>query len=129
MEIRKLLKHHHINFTAQKSFPWLVGIGKMRLDFYLPDYNIAIECQGEQHFEALEFFGGEKSYEETIRRDKTKGDLCKEHGITILYYSDLGIDYPYEVFENKNALIRKIQEIGPADKPIWMPEPEFPFGE
>ena len=129
LDIRKLLKYHRIKFTSQKSFPWLVDTGRLRLDFYLQDYNIAIECQGEQHFEALEFFGGEKSYEETTRRDKIKSDLCKEHGITILYYSDLGIDYPYEVFENKNALIRKIQEIGPADKPMWIPEPELPFGD
>ena len=35
--------------------------------------------------------------------------LCKENGIKLLYYSNLGISYPYEVFENKNILLKEIR--------------------
>jgi hypothetical protein len=33
---------------------------KAPFDFYLPDYNLLIEFQGRQHYEAVEKFGGEK---------------------------------------------------------------------
>ena len=37
------------------------GKGQQSLDFYLIDYNIAVECQGEQHFKPIDFAGkGEK---------------------------------------------------------------------
>lgn len=40
----------NIKYERYKKFSWLK---KQNLDFYLPDYNIAIECQGIQHFEPL----------------------------------------------------------------------------
>ena len=52
-ETREFLTKQNINFEFQKHFDWL---GRQSLDFYLPDYNIAIECQGSQHFEPNEFF-------------------------------------------------------------------------
>ena len=50
-------------------FPWL---NRQRLDFFLPDYNIAIEYQGEQHFKPIKYFGGEKRFIDRIERDKKK---------------------------------------------------------
>ena len=47
----------------------------MTLDFYLPDYDIAIECQGRQHFIPVDAFGGEMGFEDTVIRDKTKKRL------------------------------------------------------
>lgn len=38
----KILKKYNIIFEYQKRFKWLK---QQSLDFYLPDYNIAIECQ------------------------------------------------------------------------------------
>ena len=49
----------------------------MSLDFYLPEYNIAIECQGIQHFKRIEYFGGEKSFKEQKNRDTIKKELCE----------------------------------------------------
>ena len=46
-DTRNILIENNIYFESQKKFPWL---GRQSLDFYLPDYNIAIECQGIQHF-------------------------------------------------------------------------------
>ena len=37
------LNKKHIIFEKQKRFNWL---GRQSLDFYLPKYNIGIECQG-----------------------------------------------------------------------------------
>ena len=76
------LKNEEIIFEQQKKFNWL---GLMRLDFYLPEYNIAIECQGIQHYQPIEFFGGKKAYNDLIRRDKIKKQLCEEHNIKMIY--------------------------------------------
>lgn len=86
-EVEKLLKDNHIRYEPQKRFEWL---GKQSLDFYLPDYNIAIECQGEQHFNDVLFFNN-ISLEQRIELDERKFELCKEHNIDILYFTNIKI--------------------------------------
>ena len=82
----------------------------MFLDFYLPKYNIGIECQGKQHFECIEYFGGEEGFKKLKERDKLKYDLCKEHNIEILYYTDVKLEeYPYDVITDLDELIKKIK--------------------
>ena len=49
----------------------------LKLDFYLPEYNIAIECQGEQHFVPVPFGKmsedkAKKQFEKNIIRDEFK---------------------------------------------------------
>lgn len=36
-------------------------------------------------------------------------DFCDENDIKLLYYSNLGIEYPYKIFENKELLIKEIR--------------------
>ena len=104
-EIRNILQENKINFVEQKKFDWL---RRQSLDFYLPDYNIAIECQGKQHFEVVDYFGGEESLTEVNKRDQNKKQLCEKHNIKILYYANYDYDFPYEVFTDKNKLINEI---------------------
>ena len=88
-QVRVLLKEGNISFESQKRFPWLkTDKGSMSLDFYLKDHNIAIECQGMQHFKPLEHFGGEEALKIQKERDRLKNALCEEHGITIMYLVD-----------------------------------------
>lgn len=101
-EVYNLLKDNNIDFRYDvRNFDFLNGL---TLDFYLPDYNIAIECQGIQHFEDSRMLKCDKVKE----RDKEKKKLCEEKNIKMLYYSDLKIDFPYEVINNKNELLNKI---------------------
>lgn len=84
----------------------------MTLDFYLPDYDIGIECQGRQHFIPADAFGGKMGFEDTVTRDKTKKRLCEENGIKLLYFTELK---KYDTFmgeklvKTNNDLIRIIQ--------------------
>lgn len=93
--MRGLLKHD-IKFETQKRFDWL---GKQSLDFYLSDYNIAIECQGEQHFHQVYFNGKTDNIEERNlfesikKRDEIKFSLCKMNNINIIYFIDNKIPY------------------------------------
>lgn len=79
------LDEHSITYDYQKRFDWL---GLQSLDFYLPDYNVGIECQGIQHFKPIERFGGENSFIECQKRDKKKKKLCEKHGVKLLYYGN-----------------------------------------
>ena len=113
-DIRNLLLNNNINFEEQKTFAWLKYYKNLRLDFYLPDYNVAIECQGIQHFQPVDFYNnGKKStttdYTLTVKRDKIKKRLCEEHNIKIFYYSNVDIVYPYNVYNNKKLLLNEIK--------------------
>ena len=83
--VMNYLDEHGIAYDYQKRFNWL---GIQSLDFYLPDYNMGIECQGRQHFEAVEHFGGEDGFKNTLERDKRKKALCEKHGVKLLYFGN-----------------------------------------
>lgn len=109
-EIAKLLDSENIIYEYRKrDFDWLC---RMELDFYIPNLNVAIECQGLQHFQPVDF--GDKNinikeaFESTIYRDNKKKQLCDEHNIKLLYFSKLGINYPYQVYEDKQELLKEI---------------------
>lgn len=85
IEVENALKELRISYESQKR------LDNQFLDFYLPEYNIAIECQGKQHFSGKDFFGVDKNDREThflinIQRDIRKHNKCKEKGIKLLYY-------------------------------------------
>ncbi len=107
-EVNILLTENNIQFETQKKFKWL---GKQSLDFFLTDYNIAIECQGRQHF--IYDSNGWNTIEhlnKTQILDNKKKKLCLEHNINLLYYSNLNIEYPYSVIEGKDNLLNEIKK-------------------
>ncbi len=61
-------------------------------DFYIPKYNLCIEFDGEQHFRPIEYFGGQKSFENQKRRDYIKDMYCLDNKITLLRISYLEYD-------------------------------------
>ena len=81
------LENNKINYIYRyKGFNWLRRkTCPMELDFYLPAYSIAIECQGIQHSESRVFFGGEKEFEEIQKRDTLKRLHCEQNGIKLYY--------------------------------------------
>lgn len=90
IEMSQLLKKYNVNFEKEKRFSWLKDKGDMRIDFYLPDYNIGIECQGVQHYRPTVFGGSDDKYylfKEQIRRDKLKKELCNKNNIKIMYFT------------------------------------------
>ena len=106
--VRYFLKRHHIEYQREKQFDWLKRGRSMPLDFYLPQYNVGIECQGYQHFRSHIFFGGDEGLKDIQERDLLKKRLCDENGVRLLYYSDLQMDYPYEVIEDFVSLYKAI---------------------
>lgn len=92
-ELKLFLKDKNFLTEQEKHLKWL---GLMSLDFYIPQYNIAIECQGAQHLEENHFM---ESFETILARDIKKFNLCKENGIQLLYYTNIKFDKSNPCFE------------------------------
>ena len=87
--VRVALNELDVEYKPEQRFPeWLIYKQPMWLDFYIPKANLAIEVQGGQHFYYC------SKYQKTINdfkilqeKDKLKYDLCKEHGIEVIYFA------------------------------------------
>lgn len=65
--------------------------GQLSYDIYLSKYKIAIEYQGKQHFEPIDFFGGEEAFKDLQRRDNLKKQLSVQNDVSLIEitYKDL----------------------------------------
>jgi hypothetical protein len=76
-KVRVLLEDNNIEYIPQKSLRDLtnemMGGQPQKIDFFLPHYNLCIECQGEQHFFPVTF--GKISNEKAIERHKRNLEL------------------------------------------------------
>ena len=84
------LRDNNVAFERQKKFEWL---GRQSIDFYLPKYKIAIECQGIQHFKPTDFGGkgdefAKKEFLNRIKRDEIKRNKIIENKIKLVYITD-----------------------------------------
>lgn len=98
--VELFLQNNNISFEKQKKFDWL---GRQSLDFYLPDYNIGVECQGEQHFKPIKYFGNVDRYIDTINRDLKKKKKCNEN-IKIVYI----LDIKFKNYMYSNEILKEI---------------------
>ena len=83
----EILKEHNIEFYSEYRFTDCRNHYPLPFDFYLPKYNICIECQGQQHYEPYDRFGGLEGFERRKQNDKIKREYCENHGIFLLEIS------------------------------------------
>lgn len=108
LRLKKLLEKHFDNVVYQKKFEWL---GKMSLDFYLPNYDIAIEYQGRQHFSDKTRF----NHKDTLERDLHKLSICNENGVRIMYFTyefdKIPKDFKYyKIYTDEDTFIKAITD-------------------
>lgn len=70
------------------------------VDFYVIQYNLFIEYNGQQHYEPVNAFGGEKSFYKQQERDIALRQYCKEHNINLLEIS-------YKEYNNIDDILKK----------------------
>ena len=106
-KIARYLLNNNIRFTQRKSYDDLRGVGggKLSYDFYLPDFNLLIEYQGEQHEHPINIFGGDEQFQVQQEHDLRKMKYAEEHDIELLeiwYY-----DFPNleKILDNKLLLV------------------------
>ena len=83
-------------------------LGLQSVDVYLSSEKIAIEYQGQQHFEAVELFGGEEGLAATQARDARKKALLEVNGIRLIEWR---YDLPI-TGENVDAMFLKVRDDG-----------------
>lgn len=101
--IREILINNGIEFTSQYKFNECKNKLPLPFDFYLPELNICIEYNGIQHYEPVEYFGGDKAFEYRKKNDKIKADYCNNNGIELLI-----ISYNDNVEDKLNELLNNL---------------------
>lgn len=96
--IKLFLDNHNIHYTYQKRFDGCFDQYLLPFDFYLPDKNLVIEFDGEQHFMPVDFANkglvwAKEIFQKIAHHDNIKNNYCFENGIKILRI-------PYFNFDN-----------------------------
>ena len=108
---RKLEKEFPTTKVIQHGHPsWL---GRQHFDIWIPNWKIAVEYHGKQHFEPVDFFGGEEVFKKTVERDKRKINLAKKHGVKLFVIAenddqDTLIQNIYSLLKKRNIFPPKI---------------------
>ena len=102
-KIRVFLDNNDIEYIQEKSLRDLTGkilegSGQpQRIDFFLPKYNVCIECQGIQHFSPIKFGrkmiaeAAEENYRKCVIRDKFKYESLVDGNYDIIYFTKKSI--------------------------------------
>jgi hypothetical protein len=85
--VRDFLNDNNINHEIQKMFQGCRHKTSLKFDFYLPEYNLCIEYNGEQHYKPVKYFGGNNKFYLCKKRDEIKESYCKENNINLLVIS------------------------------------------
>ena len=103
--IEQYLINNNIEFQGQKVFKDCKYKNCLRFDFYLPYYNLCIEYDGEGHYQAIDYFGGEQQLKNNQIRDEIKNQYCKDNNINLLRI-------PYWEFDNiENIICQEIEKL------------------
>lgn len=98
--IMSYLDDNNILYIIQYKFEDCKFKRVLPFDFYLPDYNICIEYDGELHYKIKKNRGGFDGFVNGIIRDTIKNEYCKNNNIKL-------IRIPYWKFDE----IEKILEL------------------
>lgn len=83
-------------------------IGRQHFDIYFPELNIAIEYQGQQHYQPIDYFGGVEAFKKNQERDENKRKLCLENNCILIYveenyvFEELVLQIENNIKQNKN---------------------------
>jgi hypothetical protein len=83
MELYNLVKQLYPDATHHISPSWL---RPQHLDVFVPSKNMAFEYQGQQHFEPIDFFGGDEAHKRLQELDARKAKKCKSNKVILIYW-------------------------------------------
>lgn len=83
-----------------------VWLEKQHYDIWLPEWKIAVEFHGPQHFEPIAIWGGEVALKDTKIRDQRKISLSIENGVELIITSNQEFGDPIaqikQIIKNKS---------------------------
>ena len=101
IRIEKWLKLHKIKFIYEHTFSRCKDKQRLSFDFFLPNFNMCIEFDGEQHFYPSGFGSSsdnKKIFKRIKKHDNIKNKFCENNGIKILRIS-------YKDFDKIDAIL------------------------
>ena len=98
--IINFLDSKKIKYIHQKTFKNCKDINVLPFDFYLPQFNLCIEFDGQQHFRKEGYFGGINGYNDRVKKDKIKNEYCRANKIHLLR-----IKYTENIIEKINEYL------------------------
>lgn len=106
-----MLDERNVNYEYDQPKSWLKYKGLQRLDFYLPEYNAAIEYQGEEHHVPIDFAGkgkewAENQFQSLQKRDNNKRILCEKYGIRLYY-----IEYTDDIEKRLDEILFELNNV------------------
>lgn len=109
-KIRTFLTKNKIQFVCEKQFKNLRYKRPLKIDFYLPEYNLSIEADGQQHFYENSY--DNSSLTDNIIRDRIKNEWHLKNKVSMLRFNfkhrlDV-IDILTEIFLDDNPDMEKL---------------------
>lgn len=89
-----------------------IDLQPQRFDIYIPSIKVAIEYQGKQHYESVEFFGGNEKLAYQKELDLRKKAIAIRKGITVLEW-----DYKRKI-NRKNFISFLLEHSDVLTKPL-----------
>jgi protein-arginine kinase activator protein McsA len=88
-EIKRVLTNNNVIIIPEYSYKDCKNKRPLSFDVYLPQYDILIEYQGEQHYNPIDFAGkgirwAQQQLEYIQRNDAIKVDYCEKNNIPLL---------------------------------------------
>lgn len=117
--VREQLQSYKLKFKEQYSFSDCLSPKgrRIRFDFAIFNKDESIKClvevNGLQHYQPVEYFGGEKRFKLQQEIDKIKKDYCQAHNINLIEipYSDIGKINLFELIETKPNSLQSSNEV------------------
>lgn len=98
------LTNHNIKFESEKTFPNLKRKCYLFVDFYLPDYNLAIEFDGPQHYQEFKNFCEKDDFIRLQESDRIKEKYFRNNQIKFIRITDINKINKYLDFTIFNIL-------------------------
>jgi hypothetical protein len=100
--VRDFLQERRVDIKQQYRIEDCKNVVPLRFDFGILDASenliCLIEYDGRQHFEAINYWGGEESFKYTQNNDNIKNTYCKENNIPL-------IRIPYWDYQNIEQIL------------------------
>lgn len=80
---------------------------KFEIDIYFPDFKLAVEYNGAQHYIPIDFFGGQETLERIQKSDEEKRELIKKSS-----HVETFIIFTYEDVIDEEHVRKKLEEHG-----------------
>ena len=90
LSVENVLKKSGLSYISQYKFEDCKDINCLPFDFYLSDYNIAIEVDGEGHYQPIKYSSSWsdediiKNFEKIQKHDSIKTEYCNSKNISLI---------------------------------------------